>query len=304
MLLDDHVVEERLSVWQKKKVRTYVVNGRSKVSSRRSIAGALAIAKPYERIELVGGEYFETISINIPLEIVAAEGEDPRIFSRGPCLTITQDVEVYFEHVEFVSKGKSKLDSAVALMNGKSVFFRCKMNSILIGGVARPVLEQCTITESYNGYGIQIGGAGGAEIHHCTIHTHSAACVEIDTKGVVLLKSCTIRQPSNGGHAVKVHATQSGFDDKIPVENLACKKVSISKCRIYVTSEIFRPKEREWMVTEKLIGLPSCVLVSRGACPVFTYNEILEGFIGVTFESAGATVLEGNSIYNQKSCGI
>ncbi|RNC30546.1 hypothetical protein TcCL_Unassigned06936, partial [Trypanosoma cruzi] len=202
MLLDDHVVEERLSVWQKKKVRTYVVNGRSKVSSRRSIAGALAIARPYERIELVGGEYFETISINIPLEIVAAEGEDPRIFSRGPCLTITQDVEVYFEHVEFVSKGKSKLDSAVALMNGKSVFFRCKMNSILIGGVARPVLDQCTITESYNGYGIQIGGAGGAEIHHCTIHTHSAACVEIDTKGVVLLKSCTIRQPSNGGHAV------------------------------------------------------------------------------------------------------
>ncbi|PBJ79171.1 hypothetical protein BCY84_03121 [Trypanosoma cruzi cruzi] len=304
MLLDDHVVEERLSVWQKKKVRTYVVNGRSKVSSRRSIAGALAIAKPYERIELVGGEYFETISINIPLEIVAAEGEDPRIFSRGPCLTITQDVEVYFEHVEFVSKGKSKLDSAVAIMNGKSVFFRCKMNSILIGGVARPVLEQCTITESYNGYGIQIGGAGGAEIHHCTIHTHSAACVEIDTKGVVLLENCTIRQPSNGGHAVKVHATQSGFDDKIPVENLACRKVSISKCRIYVTSEIFRPKEREWMVTEKLVGLPSCVLVSRGACPVFTYNEILEGFIGVTFESAGATVLEGNSIYNQKSCGI
>ncbi|RNF12042.1 uncharacterized protein Tco025E_06646 [Trypanosoma conorhini] len=304
MLVDDYVVEERMSVWQKKKVRTYVVNGRSKVSSRRSIAGALAVAKPYDRIELVGGEYFEALSISIPLEIVAAEGEDPCISSRGPCITMTQDVEVYFEHVEFVSKGKGKLESAVALMNGKAVFFRCKMNSILIGGFARPVLENCTVAESYNGYGVQIGGSGGAQISGCTIHTHQMAGVAIDTKGAVVLRDSTIRQPANGGHAVRVQATQSAVDERTPAENLACRKVVVNACRIYVSSEMFRPKEREWGGGEKFVGPPSCVVISRGACPVFKYNELLEGFVGFTFEFSGAAVLEGNSIYNQRHCGI
>ncbi|RNF04894.1 hypothetical protein TraAM80_05032 [Trypanosoma rangeli] len=304
MLVNDYVVEERMSVWQKKKVRTYIVNGHSKVSSRRSIAGALTVVKPYERIELVGGEYFESLSISMPLEIVAAEGEEPCIISRGPCLTVTQDVEVYFEHVEFVSKNKTKLESAVALTNGKAVFFRCKMNSIIINGFARPVLDNCTIAESYNGYGVQIGGSGGAQIYGCTIHAHYAAGVEIDTKGTVVIRDSTIRQPLNGGHGVIVQTTQSAVDDRTPIENLACRKVTVTKCRIYLSPEKFRPKERDWGGNEKIVGPPSCVVIARGACPVFTYNEIIEGYVGFTFEFSGDAVLEGNSICNQKHCGI
>ncbi|CCD12585.1 unnamed protein product [Trypanosoma congolense IL3000] len=107
MLFNNSLVEERYSAWQKKKVRTIIVNSRSRVASHRSIAGALAIAKPYERIELVGGEYFETLLINNPIEIVTADGEESCIISRGSCITITRDIEAYFEQVKFVSKSKS-----------------------------------------------------------------------------------------------------------------------------------------------------------------------------------------------------
>ncbi|KEG13596.1 hypothetical protein DQ04_00911080 [Trypanosoma grayi] len=303
MLVDGHMVEERLSAWQKKKVRTIVVNSRSKVASRRSIAGAISIAKPYDRIELVGGEYFETLSITFPLEIVAAEGEDPSIVSRGTCVTITQDVEAYFEHVEFISKGKGRTEAAVALMHGRAVFFRCKLSSVIVGGFARPHMEHCTIAESYNGYGVQISDNSNVDIQHCTVHTHHIACVDIDTKGVVMLQESTLRQPANGGNVVSVRASQSFMDETTPVENLACRKVTVTKCHIYVTSEYYKPKDREW-IGDTATGSPSCVLISRGACPVFTFNELLEGFIGFTFEFAGSAVLEGNVICNQKQCGI
>lgn len=304
MIVDDFVVEERLSVWQKKRVRTIIVNGRSKKSSRRSIAGALAMAKPYERIELVGVEYFETLSIGIPLEIVAAEGEDPCIVSRGSCVTITQDVDVYFERVHFVSKGKSKYESAVLVMNGRTSFFRCKMNSVLIGGYAKCILDNCTVAESYNGYGVQVSGTGSGEIRNCVVSTHAAACVEIDTKGAISIRDCTIRQPSNGGHGVSVLATHSFADSRTAVESLACRKVTVTKCRIYVSSEIFRPKDREWVVSDTVVGKPSCVVISRDACPVFSYNEIMEGFFGFVFDFAGSAVLEGNCISRQTNSGI
>ncbi|ORC91667.1 uncharacterized protein TM35_000052630 [Trypanosoma theileri] len=303
MLTDGHVVEERFSGWQKKKVRTIVVNSRSKVSSRRSIAGALAIAKPYDRIELLAGEYFETLSISMPVEIVAAEGEDPCIVSRGTCVTITQDVEAYFEHVEFISKGKAKLESSVVLQNGKAVFFRCKMNSVLLGGFARPHFEHCTIEESYNGYGLQVNGTASVEMMNCTINTHHIACADIDTKGVVNIRDCTLRQPSNGGNVIVVRATNSYVDDSTPNENLACRKVTVTKCHIYVTPDVFKPKDREWSV-DGIAGPPVCVIISRGAAPVFSYNELLQGNIGFKFEFAGSASLEGNGIYNQKICGI
>ncbi|KAH9593032.1 Right handed beta helix domain [Trypanosoma melophagium] len=303
MLTDGHVVEERLSAWQKKKVRTIVVNSRSKVSSRRSIAGALAIAKPYDRIELLGGEYFESVSITIPVEIVAAEGEDPCIVSRGTCVTLTQDVEAYFEHVEFISRGKAKIEASLAIQNGKAVFFRCKMNSILLGGFARPRFEHCTVTESYNGYGLQINGSASVDMLNCTIDTHHQACADIDTKGVVNIRDCTLRQPSNGGNVVVVRATNSYTGESTPSENLASRRVTVTKCHIYVTPDVFKPKDREW-ISDAVSGPPVCVTISRGACPVFSYNELLQGNIGFKFEFAGSASLEGNGIFNQKICGI
>lgn len=304
MLLNNFIVEERYSAWQKKRVRTIIVNSRSRLAAHRSITGALAIAKPYERIELVGGEYFESLLISAPIEIVAADGEEPVVSSRGSCITITRDVEAYFEQVTFVSKSRSKLESAVAILNGRSVFFRCNMNSVLIGGWARPYIENCTIAESHNGYGVQIGDSAGADIWQSAIHSHQIACMEIDTRGIVNVRDNTIHQSSNLGNAVVVKAINSIADETTPPEFLACRRVVVTKCRIYISPDSYVPKDRDMSSLETPTQPCSCVLISRGACPTFSFNELTQGNIGFTFDGAGSAVLEGNCIYKQKICGI
>ncbi|KAG8345766.1 Periplasmic copper binding protein (NosD) Right handed beta helix region [Trypanosoma vivax] len=301
---DSYLIEERYSLWQKRKVRTIVVNSRSRSTSKRNVSGALAIVKPYERIELVGGEYFETLSINVPVEITAAEGEDPVIVSRSCCVTVTHDVKVYFEGVEFISKGKSRLESSVVLMHGVCTFSRCKMNSVIIGGYAKTQMENCTIAESYNGYGMQINDSGSADILRTSIHTHRCVCALIDTKGTVMMRENQFLQPSNVGNVIVVQAVHSAVDDNTPEEFLACRCVTFKKCNISLTQDIYRPKDREWVRVESTTLPPCCVLISRGAAPVFSHNELTQGIIGFAFDSAGRAVLEGNSISRQRKCGV
>ncbi len=75
------------------------------------------MAEPYSRIILGSGQYFETLSITRPVEIVADEGCVPEIVNRGTCIVISQDVECFFHSVRFVSKSAT---TAAAIMQSSA----------------------------------------------------------------------------------------------------------------------------------------------------------------------------------------
>jgi hypothetical protein len=328
-LENELLIGTRFSPWQNRNVRTIIVNSRAKLASQRSISAAITAAKPYDRIELVGGEYFETISIPFPLELVASEGEDVCISFRGTCLTAAMDCAAYVSNITFISKGKQRTDFAVVATCGATEFSRCKMSSCLISGKATPTLTRCEIRESPNGVGLRIVDAGGGVVDNCDILNHACVCVEVDTVGDLTIRNCSISQPNCTLTAVVVQAAMSNTTKYVDVEmasdgrhpGICCRAVKFIENRIAVKEGI--PYEDALTTQAAALGIPAfasivgapipvlssfgepcCALVSYEAQPLFERNEFSEGQIGIIFERLGSAVLKGNVLRLQRTCGI
>lgn len=292
-------VVDRFSLWQKKHVRTIIVNAHSKTPLHRSVASAIAAAKPYDRIELVGGEYLEALSIPYPLELVASDGEQPHIVSRNTAITITADVKVYFEGVEISSKSKSKMDVGMAVLNGHPTFVNCKFNSILISASGAANIENCTITGSANGIGLAVRDNASGTVNNTSIFGHAQACVEVNTRGSLVFTACAMsNRRSDGGDVFVASGLGNKYGDCEP-----CSKVVLMRCRLYITNTGGTVKQ----VLEKAsfsIGDPCCVCIINGAAPILEQNRIMEGEVGVLLHHAGGARLSQNLIQCQRRCGI
>eukprot|EP00796_Vickermania_ingenoplastis_P008726 gene8726-6132_t len=293
-------IKERYSTWQKKIVRTIIVNAHSRNLQQRSIATALSIANPYDRIELIGGEYLEALSIPFPLEIVASEGEEPHITSRNTAVTVTANIKVYFENIEMTSKSKNKLEVGAAIFSGEPTFVDCKFNSVLVGAKGHVVMENCTIRKSFNGIGLSVRDEASGVCNNCTINTHSQACVEVNTRGEFTFNTCTMsNRRVDCGDVFVASGLGNRYGEREP-----CSLVTLFHCRLYISQEGGPMKASQKEAASFAVGDPCCVVISNGAAPILDQNRILEGEVGVLLHHAGSARLTHNLIQSQRRCGI
>lgn len=319
-------VKETYSVWQKRNVRTIVVNAHAKNLAQRSIVSAMGIAKPYNRIELVGGEYLEPLSISIPLEFVGSEGEEPQIVSRSRAVTVTSSCRVYFENVTILSKSKQKDGEAVGILDGQVFFEKCKLSSLIVGAKGYVSMEKCYIQRSPAGIGLAVREEGSGVLRDCTIHSHFHKCMEMNTVGTFLIENCSIyNKRKDGGDLFVAAGSGSGFQGKIP----SCGRVTLSQSRLYISADNGNPESGKGgkagpsAVTERntgyspttpgpsaleresyMVGDPCCVVITNGAAPTIKQNILLEGDIGILLYQAGHATLTKNTIQYQRRGGI
>ncbi|KAK7201774.1 Periplasmic copper-binding protein [Novymonas esmeraldas] len=312
-----YAVVQRYSHWQKKKVRTIVVNSHSKNPSQKSIAGAIALAKPYDRIELTGGEYNESVAIQMPLELVASDGEDPHILSRSSTITIaTQGIDVYMERLCISSRSSSKLDAAVVAIAGSPILFRCLCSSLLIGGSAVAHVDECTVKDSGSGVGIVVQDSGGGAIKSSTIRTHRHVCLDIDTRGELAVTECTIDN-TTGGDAMVISGAVSSIARESGAAHTSCSRVEVAHCHFSISGEAGSGAMGiaasggataggggGGAAAVNVVGSACCIVLTQGAAPTIASNEFIEGEIGVLIEGPGTAQLKGNVIRCQRRCGI
>jgi parallel beta-helix repeat protein len=303
---EEFLVERRFSEWQRKDVRTIIVNSRSKIAAQRSINQALRIANPLDRIELVGGEYFESVSLSFPVELVAAEGEDVKIVFRGQCLTVATDCACYIADIEFISKSRGRADAALVVSLGRPVLHRCRFSSVQLCGQGYATLERCEILMSVSGVGVRVLERGGGMLVDCRVHSHGSCCVDVDTSGQLEFLRCHLFQPHRGT-VVVVGATSSSYADS---PGRACRQVTFSSCKIYaadapvVVDALRAAMGEEATPMLSSAGEKACVIICHGSEPVFNSNELLQGDIGFLLESGGRARLTANVIRMQKKCGV
>ncbi|KAG5475313.1 hypothetical protein LSCM1_03426 [Leishmania martiniquensis] len=297
-----YAVVQRYSSWQKKKVRTIIVNAHAKNASHRSIADAIALAKPYDRIELTGGDYHESIAIQMPLELVASEGEDPHILSRSSTITIaTNGIDVYMERIVVSSRSSSKLDAAIVAVAGNPILFRCHCTSVLIGGNAVAHLDECTVKESDTGVGIVVQESGGGIIKSSTIRNHRNVCFDIDTRGELTVTECTIDN-NTGGDAMNISGAVSSISRDYGASYTSCSHVKVAHCHLSISSDT--SSGTSGGASMSITGSACGIVLTQGAAPTIISNEFIEGEIGVLIEGPGTAQLKGNLIRCQRRCGI
>ncbi|KAG5501431.1 hypothetical protein JKF63_03244 [Porcisia hertigi] len=308
------VVVQRYSQWQKKKVRTIVVNAYAKNPSQKSIAEAIAMARPYDRIELTGGEFHESFAIQMPLELVAAEGEEPRINSRASTITIaTSGIDVYLERIVVSTRSNSKLDTALLAVAGSPTCYRCLFSSVLIGGSAVATLDECTVEESWCGVGIIVQDSGGGTIKSSTIRNHRNLCADIDTRGELMVTDCTIDN-ATGGDGISISAATSSISRDSSAPYTSCSHVQVEHCRFSISEDGSRSTSSNGPAggaggaatggCTNIAMSACCIVLSQWAAPTIAMNEFLEGEIGVLIEGPSTAKLKGNTIRLQRRCGI
>lgn len=319
-------IKEVYSVWQKKNVRTIVVNAHAKNVAQRSIVSAMSIAKPYNRIELVGGEYLEPLSISIPLEFVASEGEEPQIVSRSRAVTVTTSCKVYFENVSILSKSKQKDGEAVGVLDGEVFFQQCKLSSLIVGAQGFVSMEKCYIQKSPTGIGLCVRDEGSGILRGCTIHSHFHKCIEMSTTGTFLIENCSIYNKRRDGGDLFVAA---GCGTAHPGKFSSCSRVTLSQSRLYISADNenpdapkgvkgspSNPTDKKAFFTSNsssspgvgresyMVGDPCCIVITNGAAPTIKQNILLEGDIGILLYHAGHATLTKNTIQYQRRGGI
>ena len=162
-------------------------------SSNVSVQQALQAAEPYSRLILGSGQYFETLSIMKPVEIVAEEGSVPEVVNRGTCVIVSQDVECFFQNIRFVSKNAGAAPSSAALMQGvgasirvlagTAMFMQCECTSVFVGGSAQPTFVECKINGSLAAPGVIIAGQAGGTFQRNVISNHVPYCVCVISQG-------------------------------------------------------------------------------------------------------------------------
>lgn len=299
------------SEWQKKPVRTLVVNARSRNPAERSIGSAIAHAQPYDRIEVIGGEYYECVSLQFPIEIVASEGERPVLTFRGPALQCAADIPAYIDGIQFISKAKSRHEFAVVCAAGQPEFYNCTISSMHVTGTCSPKVRFCEITGSAGGIGLRVSESCNGVFAENRIYAHQEVCVAVDCTGAPIFRDNVIYQQTETIAIACEGLMTTDVSDIPPAGAAAVGHAVFENNTIYceqqpaavqlVAASGERPAGRGMTSTR---GEVCCVYVAFGASPVFRQNELSQGEIGFLFEAGGVPVLEANIVRGQRVAGM
>eukprot|EP00759_Apiculatamorpha_spiralis_P010207 PhF_6_TR17061/c0_g1_i1/m.26076 len=204
------------SEYQKKKVHTwYVHDPRTKQKGLlTSITEAIGKADPYDRIELMGGTFFENILITKPIELVGTEGEEPIINARGPAVHIAcTSGRVVLSKVKIEAKGKKEAECVgLLIVNGNPLISGCTLTSVHVAGTANPKIELCNIVGSQGVAGVYISDSAGGELLQNEIFYHAGPCICAWSTGRVSFEDTMVYQMEKGKeHVVSVRGANVSF---------------------------------------------------------------------------------------------
>nr|CCC47220.1 conserved hypothetical protein, fragment [Trypanosoma vivax Y486] len=159
--------------------------GKSGTSCFRQITDAILVSRPFDRIEVESGTYFESVTIRHPLELCSAKDTDPPlIVTLGPCVTINTNGPVLLKGIVIVARGSKASDSQGILVEcGSPRIMDCEVSSIYVTNDSTPEVTHCRIVNSSHGNGLSIMGNSGGVYAQNDISGHNSECVYINTSG-------------------------------------------------------------------------------------------------------------------------
>jgi tRNA A-37 threonylcarbamoyl transferase component Bud32 len=205
-----------------------------------SLAVALRRAAPGSRILVKPGTYRESLTVDKPVEILAA-GDASEVVLEGQdatCLTIQSEgvhvcgfslmasgasTDQGFPALE-VASGSAVLEDCVLTSDGLTAvsvqgegtrlsMARCRVQNcpgvgVRVAGHAQALFERCALS-GLGGAGILVELGGSPTLRRCTIHhTHGGVLVQQEARG--LFEDCNIYRNSRSGVGVQGH-TQALF---------------------------------------------------------------------------------------------
>eukprot|EP00759_Apiculatamorpha_spiralis_P019559 PhF_6_TR25484/c0_g1_i1/m.35424 len=306
---DDDDVQYTYSEWQKKEVRTLVVNPRNRLGQLKSLSDGIRLAKPYDRVEVVGGDYFETVSIDKPIEIVASEGEVPIVTFRGTAFTFSTNCPSYISGITISCKSKTKDTFAVVVSSGTPTFSKCTISNIKVCGVGKPIITNCDIEQGLSGIGLAIVDQAGGEYIDNFIHTHTEHCVFVDSSSPeIKLKRNTIYQPisTKSQAVIRVTGISHGPMCTPYFENNRLwdqENPSLTDTPLYELrrNSITSPTNPSFLSDKPHRVV---VLIDSSAAPTFFNNEIYNGDVGVRCTSDSSPKIIQNRITRNAIIGL
>ncbi|CUE73294.1 Hypothetical protein, putative [Bodo saltans] len=334
MIVFTMLVSPQFSLAQKREVTTYLVTPRDRGSLHCSIQQAIDKADPYSRIVLACGQYFESVTLQQPLEIVGEEGAElPEISARGVCLSLLGDVETYFENVRFTTKVAqftskaaargSASQTSVRITGGRPTFLKCAMTSLFVGGDAVPTITKCTIQGNVNGSGLTIAENGAGEFSDNIISNHLPFAVHVKSRQSPLFQGNTIFQDPKFRHQIPAdqYVETHGGAVLISQDNLDSDDVKRSIAPRFINNRIgdevalvpFSTSTFESLSHpnvalngdfEQFFAERRTVVVDAGCSPYFEDNTITGGHIGVSLGTGCSGTFSNNTISHSSVVGI
>jgi nitrous oxidase accessory protein NosD len=328
------LVSPQFSVAQKREVTTYLVTPRDRGSLHCSIQQAIDKADPYSRIVLACGQYFESVTLQQPLEIVGEEGaEMPEISARGVCLSLLGDVETYFENVRFTTKVAqftskaaargSASQTSVRITGGRPTFLKCAMTSLFVGGDAVPTVTKCTIQGNVNGSGLTVAENGAGEFSDNIISNHLPFAVHVKSRQSPLFQGNTIFQDPKFRHQIPAdqYVESQGGAVLISQDSLDSDDVKRSIAPRFVSNRIgdevailpFSTSTFESLSHpsvalngdfEQFFTERRTVVVDSGCSPYFEDNTITGGHVGVSLGTGCSGTFSNNTISHSSVIGV
>ncbi|PBJ72637.1 hypothetical protein BCY84_15202 [Trypanosoma cruzi cruzi] len=258
--------------------------GKSVASPFRQISEAIRNSRPYDRIEVESGRYFEALAIIHPVELCSAEdGEPPMIISRGPCLKINTDGPVLVQNFSILAKGATASASQGILIEyGSPIIRDCAISSVYVINDATPQILHCHIRDSESGHGLSITGSSGGVYVNNDISYHDEQCVYINTKGKPELRQNIISQKKGQKNvAVLISARIHGSCEPIFCENIIRGGGEMTNQEEVDPASVQFP---QMLYENNSGGWASLVGVMNGAKPFITGNMLCNGVTGFYFK--------------------
>ncbi|ORC90277.1 uncharacterized protein TM35_000093270 [Trypanosoma theileri] len=280
--------------------------GKSITSPFRQIADAIQASKPNDRIEIESGKYFETITIQHPLELCSAkDGEPPVIISRGPCLTIRTDGPVLIQRLTILAKGSKASESqGVLIEQGSPIIRNCEISSLYVTNDASPQVSHCQIQNSDHGFGLSITGNSSGIYENNDISYHNAGCVHINTSGKPDLHSNRITQKHDQcSSAVFISGRLLTVCEPCFRENIIRGGGGTSAQDEMDPASVHSP---QMLAETNANGWTGLVCVMDGAVPFLMGNLLCNGIGGFYFKNCNIPPdhFRGNRIVNCVGWGI
>jgi parallel beta-helix repeat protein len=328
------LVAPQFSQIQKREVTTYSVTSSEKSMMHCTIQQAIDKADAYSRIVIAPGEYYESLTISQPLEIVGEPGGDEKaaIVGRNCCINVVGDVECYFENIRVETKRSQFISTsailgkgvyAVRLGAGRPTFYRCELTSVFVGGQCKPNISHCTISGNVQGCGLVVAEEAGGLYANNTISNHIPYAVEVSSRGDAVLRENTIFQDPKvwskiytefeqaTGGAVRI--TRTILNDADQLRSVAPRFIQ-NKIGDEVTGFSSRSSQFDEQVAGEAPGEPfeaataGCfrygVSVDAGCSPFFEENLITGGHIGLCLNPLSSGHFTNNIFSHSSKCGV
>ncbi|ESL11495.1 hypothetical protein TRSC58_00753 [Trypanosoma rangeli SC58] len=258
--------------------------GKSVTASFRQISDAIRSSRPYDRIEVESGRYFEALTISHSVELCSAnDGEPPVIVSRGPCVKIITDDPVLVEKLCIVAKGTKASDSQGILIERGSPLIRdCEISSVHVVHDATPRILHCHICNSDYGCGLSITDSSGGVYVSNDISYHNEQCVYINTQGNPELRQNGISlKQGQKNVAVLISARLCSGCEPVFCENIIrggddkANQEGVDPASVHFPQMLYEDNSG---------GRASLVSVMNGATPFMTGNLLCNGVTGFYFK--------------------